>query len=193
MGLSGPGRAVRDRPGQAQYPQDRARLSTIVAVAVTCVCCSSSVDWWVRLRSHPDQPICHDCLGGLNAQRDGQLQLSSASWVVTGFEPIFKVADLKFSVAWFERAGFEVSFHDDTYAFAHRERDLTIHLAQAIEEDAVGHGAVYLQCQDADRVAEEWSRAGIVVNGPRDEEYGKREGSVADPDGNVIRFGSPLR
>jgi hypothetical protein len=31
------------------------------------------------------------------------------------------------------------------------------------------------------------------VDGPRDEDYGKREGSVADPDGNVIRFGSPLR
>ena len=35
-------------------------------MAVTCACCSMSVDWWVRLRSHPDMPICHDCLGGLN-------------------------------------------------------------------------------------------------------------------------------
>jgi hypothetical protein len=168
------------------HPYDR-------AMPATCVCCQSSVDWWVRLRSHPDQPICHDCLGGLNAQRDGQLQLSSGNWVVTGFEPIFKVADVKFSVAWFERAGFEVSFHDDTYAFAHRERDLTIHLAQGTEDEAIGHSAVYLHCQDADRVAEEWAQAGIVVTGPRDEDYGKREGSANDPDGNLIRFGSPIR
>jgi hypothetical protein len=30
------------------------------------------------------------------------------------------------------------------------------------------------------------------VEGPHDEDYGKREGSVTDPDGNVIRFGSPI-
>ena len=36
-------------------------------------------------------------------------------------------------------------------------------------------------------------QAGIDVDGPRDEDYGKREGSITDPDGNVIRFGSPIR
>jgi hypothetical protein len=41
---------------------------------------------------------------GLNVQRDGQLQLMSGQWWVTGFEPIFKVADVARSVAWFERA-----------------------------------------------------------------------------------------
>jgi len=152
-----------------------------------------SVDWWVRLRSHPDQPICHDCLDGLNGQRDGQLQLITETWLATGFEPIFKVADVARSVAWFERAGFEVSFHDDTYAFAHRERDVTIHLALAGEDDLPGHGALYINCRDADRVAEEWRKVGIEVVGPRDEDYGKREGSVIDPDGNLIRFGSPIR
>ncbi len=162
-------------------------------MAVTCTCGSMTVDWWVRLRSHPDLPICHDCLAGLNGQRDGQLQLMTGSSVVTGFEPIFKVADVARSVAWFERAGFEVTFHDDTYAFAHRDRDLTIHVAQAGANEAPGRGALYLHCQDADRVADEWRRAGIEVEGPRDQDYGKREGSITDPDGNVIRFGSPIR
>ena len=95
-----------------------------------------SVDWWVRLRSHPDLPICHNCLAGLNGQRDGQLQLMTGKWLVTGFEPIFKVSDVARSVAWFERAGFEVSIHDDTYAFARRDRDLTIHLAQAAGDES---------------------------------------------------------
>jgi hypothetical protein len=161
-------------------------------MAVTCTCCSMSVDWWVRLRSHPDLPICHNCLGGLNGQRDGQLQLISGSWLVRGFEPVFKVADVARSVEWFERAGFEVSFHDDTYAFAHRDRDLTIHLAQTEGDDLPGHGSLYIRCHDANRAAEEWSQAGIEVDGPRDEDYGKREGSITDPDGNVIRFGSPI-
>ncbi|HXO57843.1 MAG TPA: VOC family protein [Mycobacterium sp.] len=151
------------------------------------------VDWWVRLRSHPDLPICHDCLAALNSQRDGQLQLMTDTWLITGFESIFKVTDMTRSVDWFERAGFVVSFHDDTYAFAHRDRDLTIHLAQAVGDELPGHGVLYIHCQDADRVAEEWKRAAIEVDGPRDEDHGKREGSVTDPDGNVIRFGSPIR
>lgn len=117
----------------------------------------------------------------------------SDTWLVTGFEPIFKVADVARSVTWFERAGFEASLHDDTYAFAHRNHDLTIHLAQAVGDEAPGHGVLYIHCQDANRVAEEWRRAGIEVDGPRDEDYGKREGSVTDPDGNVIRFGSTTR
>ena len=162
-------------------------------MAATCVCCSNTVDWWVRLRSHPDQPICHDCLGGLNAQRDGQLELISGSWLVRGFEPIFKVADVARSVAWFTQAGFDTSFHDDSYAFAHRDLHLTIHLTPAEGDEVPGQGALYLHCQDADRVADEWRQAGIEVDGPRDEDYGKREGSVTDPDGNVIRFGGPIR
>ena len=35
--------------------------------------------------------------------------------------------------------------------------------------------------------------AEIQVDGPRNEDYGKREGSITDPDGNVIRFGSVIR
>ena len=162
-------------------------------MAEVCVCCSTPVDWWVRLRSHPELRICHNCLAGLNGQRDGQLQLITGSWVVTRFEPVFTVADVTRSVAWFENAGFEVRFHDGTYAFAHRDRDLTIHLAQATEDEPPGHSALYLHCQDADRVADEWRQVGIEVDGPRDEDYGKREGSITDPDGNVIRFGSPIR
>ncbi len=162
------------------------------AVAV-CSCCSTSVEWWVRLRSHPDLPICHDCLAGLNGQRDGQLQLLSGQWLVTGVEVVFQVADVARSTTWFERAGFDVSRHDDTYAFAHRDRDLTIHLARVEEGESPGHGVLYMHCQDAGRVAEELRQAGIEVDGPRNEEYGKCEGSVVDPDGNVLRFGSPIR
>src|SRR5580658_8569571 len=125
-------------------------------MSAVCSCCAMSVDWWVRLRSHPDLPICHDCLGGLNGQREGQLQLISGSWLATGFEPIFMVSDVARSAAWFERAGFEVSFHDDSYAFAHRDLHLTIHLAKAQGDEVAGGGALYIHCQDADRVADDW-------------------------------------
>jgi catechol 2,3-dioxygenase-like lactoylglutathione lyase family enzyme len=175
---------------ERRFDRDRSSISLMAEI---CGCCSNSVDWWVKLRSHPDLPICHDCLGGLNGQRDGQLQLMKGKWIATGFESIFKVANVARSVAWFERAGFETSYHDDTYAFAHRDRDLTIHLAQADEDELPGHGVLYIHCQDAGRAAEEWKEAGIEVDGPRDEDYGKQEGSIKDPDGNLIRFGSPIR
>ena len=162
-------------------------------MAVECACCGESVDWWVRLRSHPDIPICHGCLGGLIAQRDGQLQLSSGMWLATASYPIFKVADVDRSVAFYRRLGFETSFHDETYAFAHRDLALTIHLAKAENGDLPGHGSLYIHCQDADRVAEDWIEAGIAVTGPEDQDYGRREGIAVDPDGNVIRFGSPIR
>jgi catechol 2,3-dioxygenase-like lactoylglutathione lyase family enzyme len=152
------------------------------------------VDWWVRLRSHPELPICHDCLAGLDAQRDGQVQLMTGRWLVTRFEPIFKVADVARSAAWFERLGFDMTFHDDGYAFARRDSGLSIHLAQvALGEVAPGQSVLYIHCQDADRVAGEWRQAGVAIEGPDDEDYGKREGRVTDPDGDTIRFGSPIR
>ena len=53
-------------------------------------------------------------------------------------------------------------------------------------------GYLYLHVTDAVQLAEEWRRAGVDVSGPQDYDYGKREGSHVDPDGNVIRFGSPI-
>ncbi len=163
-------------------------------MAVTCICCETSVEWWVRLRSHPDLAICHDCLGGLNGQRHGQLQLIAGSWLVMEFEPIFKVADVARSVVWFERAGFAVSFHDDAYAFVHRDLHLTIHLAQAEGNELPGQGSAL---PPLSRMLTKWPRNGEAPRStwsvPRNEDYGKREGSVIDPDGNVIRFGSPIR
>jgi hypothetical protein len=147
----------------------------------------------VRLRSHADLSICHDCLCGLNGQRAGQLELISDTWLVRGFDPIFKVADVTHSVAWFERAGFKVSFYDDTYAFAHRDRDLTIqNLAQTQGDEVAGQGVFYIHCQGADRPPDDLRQAGNEVDGLRNEDYGKREGSITDPDGNVTRFGSSI-
>lgn len=34
---------------------------------------------------------------------------------------------------------------------------------------------------------------GIEVQGPQNEDCGKREGWITDPDGNLVRFGSPIR
>lgn len=37
-----------------------------------------------------------------------------------------------------------------------------------------------------------WRSAGADVRAPEDTEWHQHEGVVIDPDGNVIRFGSPM-
>ena len=109
---------------------------------------------------------------------------------IVGVEPIFSVADVSSAVAHYRRLGFTISYHDAFYAFAHRD-GLTVHLAQADAARRVG--AIYLHVDDADRIAAEWRGMGLEVVGPDDFDYGKHEGSHTDLDGNLIRFGSPLR
>jgi hypothetical protein len=55
--------------------------------------------------------------------------------------------------------GFEIEFHDETYAFAHRDKDLTIHLTQAEGGAAHAISSLYIQCQDADQLAEDWRKS----------------------------------
>jgi uncharacterized glyoxalase superfamily protein PhnB len=156
----------------------------------TCTCCGESVNDAVSLYSHPDISICSRCLDWLVAKRDKQ-DRAHGGWRVAGFEPIFTVADVARSTNHYAKMGFEIDHHDETYAFAHRDKDLTIHLT--LDESGPTTSTLYIHCHDADQLAEEWRKAGLEVTGPQDYDYGKREGAHIDPDGNLIRFGSPLR
>jgi catechol 2,3-dioxygenase-like lactoylglutathione lyase family enzyme len=109
---------------------------------------------------------------------------------VVSAEPIFAVADISRAVEHYTRLGFEISHYDEGYAFAHRD-GLTLHL-DLTDTPPPGRGLLYLHVDDADRLAEEWRKAGVEVESPQDYAWGKHEGSHRDPDGNVIRFGSPL-
>jgi DNA-binding MarR family transcriptional regulator len=111
------------------------------------------------------------------------------------FSPIFPVRDLAAALAHYAALGFETfPYADgDEYGFANRERT-GLHLAADPEHDPTRGGAsTYLHVRDADALYEEWSRPGIgghthpAVPTP----YKFREGSHTDPDGNLIRFGSP--
>jgi hypothetical protein len=145
----------------------------------------------VQLRSHKEIHICFECLDWLDATRDRKLKAHGGGWRVVGSQPIFSVTDIARSMDHYSKLGFEIEVHDETYAFAHRESGLTIHLALS-RQGPLAPSALYLLCEDADELADTWRRAGLVVRGPEDFDYGKREGSHNDPDGNLIRFGSPL-
>jgi DNA-binding MarR family transcriptional regulator/catechol 2,3-dioxygenase-like lactoylglutathione lyase family enzyme len=107
------------------------------------------------------------------------------------FSPIFPVRDLGAALAHYAALGFDAVAHDDgdRYGFARRE-GVELHLAAA----GSSPGSAYLYVRDADALYAEWSRPGIAghTHPVEPTPYRLREGSHVDPDGNLIRFGSPI-
>jgi catechol 2,3-dioxygenase-like lactoylglutathione lyase family enzyme len=113
--------------------------------------------------------------------------------VVKRVAPIFPVSDLSASLEHYQRLGFATrEYEGGGYGFATRD-GIEIHLGVVpdLQAGAPTSGA-YLFVEDADSLAEEWRAAGVEVHGPEDTEWGQHEGAHIDPDGNLIRFGSPL-
>jgi catechol 2,3-dioxygenase-like lactoylglutathione lyase family enzyme len=105
--------------------------------------------------------------------------------------PIFAVHDLDASLSHYQRLGFDTrAYGGGGYGFANRD-GIEIHLGVVPPADR-RVSAAYLFVEDADALADEWRGAGAEVHGPEDTEWGQHEGAMVDPDGNVIRFGSPM-
>jgi DNA-binding MarR family transcriptional regulator len=110
------------------------------------------------------------------------------------FSPIFGVRDLAAALVHYATLGFRTFADDggDQYGFARRD-GIGLHLAAVTEHDAACPASAYLYVRDADALYQEWSRPGIAghTHPPGPTPYRMREGSHVDPDGNLIRFGSP--
>ena len=113
------------------------------------------------------------------------------------FSPIFPVHDLAAALAHYTALGFDTlaCAGGADYGFANRD-GIGLHLA-AHPDHEVGHqhgAAAYLYVRDADALYAEWSRPGIggQTRAPGPTPYRLREGAHIDPDGNLIRFGSPM-
>lgn len=113
---------------------------------------------------------------------------------LSGFSPIFPVRDLAAALAHYRMLGFETRPYADGTDYGFADRDgLSIHFAHDPAHDpGKGAGMAYLYVQDADALYAEWARPGIDGRTRPVEatEYGLREGSHVDLDGNLIRFGS---
>jgi catechol 2,3-dioxygenase-like lactoylglutathione lyase family enzyme len=106
--------------------------------------------------------------------------------------PIFAVRDLDAAMEHYRRLGFAVrEYAGGGYGYASRD-GIEIHLGVAASGDP-GRSSAYLFVEDADDLAAEWRSASIPIHPPDDTDWGQHEGAVVDPDGNVIRFGSPIR
>jgi hypothetical protein len=115
---------------------------------------------------------------------------------LTRFAPIFPVSDLQRALAHYGRLGFATLAYEEGEDYGFAERDgVGLHLSAAADREPHAAGAeAYLYVEDADALFEEWGRPGIAgrTGPPGDTPHQLREGFHVDPDGNVIRFGSPL-
>jgi catechol 2,3-dioxygenase-like lactoylglutathione lyase family enzyme len=161
-----------------------------------------------QIPDSPIPPVSGDTSGNdwRSGYRDGRGVLNRALSATAGWSrckdlamgsfnriaPIFAVRDVEASIAHYERMGFATRVYEGGgYGFASRD-GIEIHLGVVpIEDQRVS--AAYLFVDDADSLAAEWRSVGVEVHRPEDTEWGQHEGAVVDPDGNVIRFGSPMK
>ena len=108
--------------------------------------------------------------------------------------PILPSRDLRESLGFYERIGFEnrgappeewnymilgrgsieLHFIGETTSFAEWTAPTSCHLAVA----------------DADALHAEWTHAGVTAEAPWTTDYGMREFTLLDPSGNLLRVGS---
>ncbi len=102
--------------------------------------------------------------------------------------PILPTSDMERMKAHYEKLGFVVRVHGEGYGTAARD---SFHLHFALQAEG-GAGAVYFAVDDADALHAEWMAAGVGETSDLfDPGFGVWEASHTDPDGNLIRFGSP--
>ena len=109
--------------------------------------------------------------------------------------PVLTVHDVEAALARYRRLGFATELDAPAqYGFAERGA-VQLHL-QPDDRDDPGRtgGVVYLYVSDADALHAEWTSAGVEGRfiGPHNRPYGLREFVYIDPDGIVLRVGSPL-
>lgn len=133
-----------------------------------------------------EQLLTADVLGGYGAHMPTIVRRSA---------PVFVTADLKRALDHYERLGFTVEAYENGEHYGYASRDgVEIHLAKVDHVDhATTTSCAYLWVDDANALHDEWARAEIAgrLVPPTGTDYGLQEGAHIDPDGNLIRFGSP--
>jgi hypothetical protein len=111
--------------------------------------------------------------------------------------PVLPVRDLSAAQAHYAALGFDVHVYGHGTGSGHARRGaVDLHMTQVgdLLDPKTTLVSVYLYVDDADALYAEWSAADVPgrLVAPEDREYGLREGAHVDPDGNLLRFGSPI-
>jgi uncharacterized protein len=154
-----------------------------------CWCCGTQLpaEELVRLGCHDEVGLCAGCIGWLAERRGGR--------PVRRAVPILATGDVTRALAHYAALGFETEgWEGGGYGFLMRD-GVELHLGEREGFDPTTNTvSCYLHVRDADALYAEWAAAGVSgeLVAPFDTHYGLREGSHVDPDGNVVRFGSPI-
>jgi hypothetical protein len=108
--------------------------------------------------------------------------------------PIFPTADMDAMRAHYEALGFTVQVHGGGYGSAARDR-IRIHFKLVPDMGpATERGAAYVGADDAVALRAEWLAAGVGETSDLfDPGFGVLEAAHTDGDGNLLRFGSPVK
>lgn len=114
------------------------------------------------------------------------------------FAAVFTVSDVGRGMEFYRRAlGFREYFRlgdPPTYAIIARDA-VYVHLMPASRDaNSLGRSTIYVFAADVDALhADLCGRGCPIERAPADYEYGMRELSVRDPDGNRITFGQEVK
>lgn len=114
--------------------------------------------------------------------------------------PVFPVRSVPVALAHYRRLGFEGTAYAENWADDPEYGFLTwgpvsLHLARVPNLNPKNSiSACYLYVSDADALHATWRAAAVEgrLTAPTDTPYGLREFAYIDPDGNLLRIGSPL-
>jgi predicted enzyme related to lactoylglutathione lyase len=104
--------------------------------------------------------------------------------------PILPTSDMDRTAEHYRHLGFAVRVHHDGYGTASRD-GFNLHFHRT--DDVGPGGAVYFAVDDADALHREWVASGVGETSDLfDPGFKVWEAAHTDPDGNIIRFGSPI-
>ena len=104
--------------------------------------------------------------------------------------PILPSADLDRTAAFYAAAGFTETERHEGYLLMH-QRGVELHFT--LEAD-VAPGQCFIHVTDAQQLWKQLKHTSTPGVGPiANQDYGLREFALTDPDGNRVRFGSPIR
>lgn len=109
---------------------------------------------------------------------------------------IFAVSDLQRSIDFYaQRLGFHEERRFDCFAVVRRDAcRIGLSAPGDPRQGVPGAGEVYIVCDEVDEHWRAIVQAGVTVDAnPRDQDYGMRDFTLRDPDGNVITFGADSR
>lgn len=148
---------------------------------MTCSCCGEERERLVALHCRDDVQVCPVCVGWMRSQLG-----------IVDSTPILPVLDMVRSIAFYDRAGFDVRPYDGgDYSFVTVEDESVFDLDVAAGPlvPANNRAGCYLIVTEVDEWHGRLADLGLDVTAVQDQPWGMREFMLSDPDGNRLRFG----